>query len=475
VPRPRRRALAALSVAALGALAACGSTDRPQFTLSRRPIINGSVDTTHNAVVALVMRVYGSDEQFCTGTVVNTRAILTAGHCIREMGIQPTEAQIFFGQTVGSGGQKIPVSAGYVHPNYYLSTDGKPVNDVAVLILSQDAPVAPMAWKQEALDNIGGQTVTLVGYGVTDAPSQTGNGTRRVIQQSVTDIDDMYIYYGNGYSGTCQGDSGGPMFLNVGGLETVVGVTSYGDQSCVQLGANTRVDIYASFIAQYAGSSTGGELPVSVAITSPPHGSTQGPSFAVTANVSSNAGVARAELLINNSPSGSLTQGPWTFQVSNLPNGSYTLVVRGTGQDGGTGESSIQVTVAASQTACSASNPCPQGYDCVNQQCISNQAPPGTTGAPCTKNADCQTGICIDGDTPDGYCSQTCQGATDCPHSAACWDVGGMRLCGPPDSLTNSFTTREIVGGCHAAGHPAGALGALLLLLLGLVRGRQRG
>jgi secreted trypsin-like serine protease len=450
--------------------------DGRQFTLSRRPIINGSVDTVHTSVVALTMHIYGTYEQFCTGTVIATRAILTAGHCIKESGLQPTEVTVYFGQTVGIGGQMIPVTAGYVHPNYYLSGNGAPVNDVAVLILGQDAPVAPMAWQGTTLGNIIGQTVTLVGYGVTDAASQTGNGTRRVVDQAVSDMDDMYLYYQGGSSGTCQGDSGGPMFLNVGGTETVVGVTSFGDQSCVQLGANTRVDPYASFIAQYAGSSSSGEQPVTVTITSPQNGSTQGPSFTVSANVTSTAGVARAELLINNSPSGSLTQGPWTFQASNLPNGAHTIVVRGTGQDGGTGQASITVTVAAAQTTCSESNPCPQGFDCVNQQCVSNQVVPGTTGAPCTGNAECQSGICIDGDTPDGYCSQACQGPSDCPHSAACWDVGGMRLCGPPDSITGHPLAREVAGGCHAAGHPGGPLGAVLLLLaLGLARGRPRG
>ena len=90
----------------------------------------------------------------------------------------------------------------------------------------------------------------MVGYGVTNAKSQTGNGTRRTVNETIEDQDTTFLYYGGGVSGTCQGDSGGPTFLMMNGVKTLVAVTSYGDSTCVQLGANTRVDTYAAFLSR---------------------------------------------------------------------------------------------------------------------------------------------------------------------------------------------------------------------------------
>jgi uncharacterized protein (TIGR03382 family) len=48
--------------------------------------------------------------------------------------------------------------------------------------------------------------------------------------------------------GKCRGDSGGPSFAQIDGSLTVVGVTSFGDSQCAQLGADTRTDVEKSFI-----------------------------------------------------------------------------------------------------------------------------------------------------------------------------------------------------------------------------------
>ena len=51
--------------------------------------------------------------------------------------------------------------------------------DVSVWKLASAAPVAAMPWQQTSLSDPSGKTVQLVGYGVTNANSQSGNGTRR--------------------------------------------------------------------------------------------------------------------------------------------------------------------------------------------------------------------------------------------------------------------------------------------------------
>jgi V8-like Glu-specific endopeptidase len=487
-PHAPRRLLVAVSLLVAVAAPSCGR-DQPQFTLARRPIINGQVDTTHQSVVALVYTSYGTTEQFCTGTVIAPRWVLTAAHCYRESGLPPNQTKVFFGQTVGAGGTTIAVVNAYTHPQYYLASNGLPVNDVCVVELGQDSPAPAMPWQSTPLGNVIGQSMTFVGYGVTDAASQTGNGTRRAVDEVINDQDSTYIIYGGGTSGTCQGDSGGPAFTNTS-PETVIGVTSAGDQSCVQQGYNTRVDTYADFIKQYVGNTQ--PQPVTVGITQPQNGSTQGSNFGVSVTASSAAGVARVDLYLDGALQSSLNSAPYTFTLNNVAAGAHTIRAVGTGTDGGTGEASVSVTVAAAP--CSTQAPCATGFQCVNGQCIA--LTPGSPGASCTLNTECVSGMCIDG-ASDGYCTEPCGSDQDCHNQAACLDVGGTSctlnadcvsgvcaggscagLCGPPYSATaaGGGPGREVVGGCRGApADPATPLaGALLLLLCVVARRRPR-
>jgi len=263
------------------------------------------------AVVALTYQ----GEQFCSGTVVSPRTVITAGHCLRETGIPVTSMKVFFGTTVGSSGTTLSVVGGAAHPSYYVRSDGAPINDIAYLTLAQDAPVTPMAWQSTPLGNVVGKTVQLVGYGVTNAKYQTGNGTRRTYYDTIDDQDDIFLYYGGGTSGTCQGDSGGPMFLNVNGVKTLIAVTSYGDYSCLQLGANTRVDTYASFLAPNI---TGG-------------GGTTPQPQPTTVTALSN-GVAKTGL--------SGAQGSWQYFSIDVPSGQSSLTIA---TSGGTGDVDLYV------------------------------------------------------------------------------------------------------------------------------------
>jgi secreted trypsin-like serine protease len=423
---PRAGTLLLVLVALSVPVAAC--VNGVPTALSRRPIINGQVDEEHSAVVALTA--WG--EQFCTGTVIAPRAILTAGHCVEESGINPRDMKAFFGTTVGGAGSQVSVTAAKVHPQYYIRGDGAPMYDVAVLTLAQDAPVTPMKWQRTPLSDLSGSLVTLVGYGVTNAQRQTGNGTRRVVDESVMQMDEMFIYYGGGASGTCQGDSGGPMFLDVDGTLVLVGITSWGDQSCVQLGGNTRVDVFAGFIAPLA------PVTVNLAVTSPTEGDIVGSSFTVTADATSDAGLAEVDVLVDGEIAGAAVEPPYTFSVSGLSDGEHVIMVRATGTDSAVGVASVHVTVATL-----------------------------TVGDACSDGAQCGSGLCADADSGNGFCTQACETNADCPNDAACNVVAGGNLCGPPGSAA---------GGCQAGGSSAGAgLGLLLLgLALGLAGARRR-
>jgi secreted trypsin-like serine protease len=500
MPYAHLRLLACLCLAAAcGVAASCAPPER-QLGRHERPIINGVVDTTHQSVVALVLTAGSTipGGEFCTGTVIAKRWVLTAGHCWVDADFLPSETSVFFGQTVGTGGQLIGVANAYVHPQYYTASDNTPMYDVAMVELAQAAPVPAMAWQRTSLENLVGQTVTLVGYGVTDASAHTGKGTRRSVDLAVTGQDAMFVTYGPAAGGTCGGDSGGPM-LKHGAVETVVSVTSYGDSSCVAMGGNTRTDVFANFIAQYADRPDPDPQPVTVSFAQPQSGSTQQSAFAVRVDAQSSAGVAKVELHLDGVLQGSLAVGPWNFSLQGVADGAHTLRAVASGSDGGTGEASVSFTVGT-QPQCSAQSPCATGYDCVNGQCVvhtpadgcsaerpcstgfhcSNAVcvadavvPPGTAGASCTRNEECQSALCAEGDTDHGYCTEACASNQDCHNDAACLDTDGTLRCGPPYSALPTGATgggQEVVGGCRAAPRrAAGAPASLALLLLGLV------
>jgi len=300
-------------------LCACGDAGVQLPGMTGAPIINGAVDTTDVAVVALTYQ----GTQFCTGTVIASRTVLTAGHCLRETGYPVTQIRVFFGTTVGSSGTSIGVVAGDAYPSYYVRSDGAPIHDVAYLTLAQDAPVAPMAWQQSALPSLVGQTLQMVGYGVTNAYYQSGSGTRRTVDLKITGQDSTFLYYGPDTKGTCQGDSGGPTFAMINGVKTLVAVTSYGDSTCVQEGANTRVDAYASFIASHltGTTATGG-------------GTSGGTTTPTTTALQSGIPVANL----------SGTAGSWRYFSIAVPSGQQSLQVA---MSSGTGDADLYVRQGA--------------------------------------------------------------------------------------------------------------------------------
>ncbi len=114
-------------------------------------------------------------------------------------------------------------------------------------------------------DDLGPQCTDLgeqksVGYGITD-PTQGKNalsGLKYTVTHDTKVRDAWHIEAdgaqpdglqvcgaGTGEEPTCEGDSGGPSFDSAG---HIVGVTSYGDQGCMDIAVSTRTDAYAAWI-----------------------------------------------------------------------------------------------------------------------------------------------------------------------------------------------------------------------------------
>jgi len=234
-------------------LVGCAQVEPPQeqpFGQADQPIINGTKDTVHDAVVAVI-----GGQSACTGTIIAKDVaakkgyVLTAAHCVSD----PPEV-VVRGENYQNGTNYNVI--GYkAHEQYNGS-----IYDFAMVTFTwnqNEPPVIPALTK--AQDNMAaGTTVDFVGYGVLSAdPNSPGNSTRYHVSGQLDEVTSLTVHYNQSNSGayannagTCFGDSGGPALYNLDG-EKVAAITSYGDPNCTQFGVSSRVSSIEAWIAAY--------------------------------------------------------------------------------------------------------------------------------------------------------------------------------------------------------------------------------
>lgn len=245
---PKKLAVAALAITMLQLGVGCSATragDEGDFeSESRRdnPIVNGQETSDYPATGMLLSQ----GQPFCTATVIAPRSVVTAAHCVENQ--DPSSFTFGLGPNYMQIDAELKVVAAVTHPQW---DSQQLANDIAVVTLAEDAPVAPIALNKAMDDSWIGRTVTLVGYGVSDGPSQTGAGIKREVDVTIDQLEATTLHYTTTKGQTaCNGDSGGPAYADEGGQLVIAGITSYGDQNCQQFGVYTRVDAFLDFIEQ---------------------------------------------------------------------------------------------------------------------------------------------------------------------------------------------------------------------------------
>ncbi len=226
------------------------------------PIIGGTQDNVNSATV-LLEGFEGNQGYDCSGTIIAVNGtvgyVLTAGHCVAG-----TVTTVKIGANVNSAAAHTAIQQ-WQHPNFNSNTLNYDFGMVAFDGADANTPVVPAATSPDGV-SANGTTLELSGYGLTQAGAPPGGmpsgpTTHRMhVNEQTTDLinilgnqaPDTSIQIGfsqeNG-TGTCSGDSGGPAYLGTGANRRVVGVTSYGDQSCAQFGVSGRVSaVYSTFI-----------------------------------------------------------------------------------------------------------------------------------------------------------------------------------------------------------------------------------
>lgn len=236
-------------------LAGCGpsleSPEREDVASTRSAIVGGTLNPGDPEVFMLFIQGNNGTGSGCTATLIDSRTLLTAAHCVDPRTLNAASVQIWAmnkpNQNQVAQTDLIRVTETRYHPNWNPNTSLG--FDIAVALLEKKpAGVTPKPWNKESVAGKGGQPLRAIGYGTTG--NDMGSGVKRQVALTFRQISQDLIYLGNQSSkGVCHGDSGGPSFHTFpDGVERVVGVHSFTiTEQCVD-GADTRVDTYQSFI-----------------------------------------------------------------------------------------------------------------------------------------------------------------------------------------------------------------------------------
>jgi len=249
-------ALATIAGLTLSLLIAPTATARPTGDEPLDPSIIGGTNATIAEApwqVGLVYRPINQPDyqsQFCGGSIISSWEIVTAAHCLYDpnesWNVSASQLGIVVGTAALSTTQKtsLPVSSITIHPGWNWNTFN---NDVAVVRLAEPIAMTPGLHRAIPLATItvaDGTSSLITGWGNTSTSGS--NYPTQLKKATVTTVSDASC--NTAYSGVggitastmlcatgpsftrdaCQGDSGGPLVVDVAGVQTLAGITSWG-------------------------------------------------------------------------------------------------------------------------------------------------------------------------------------------------------------------------------------------------------
>lgn len=239
-------------------------------------IIDGSTATNNDwpYITALVTKGASAyDGQFCGGSYIGDRYILTAAHCLEN--VFKDDFDVIVGinnlSNESNEGVRLGVQQFYIHPNYDAVTLA---NDIAIVELpraltSNEASPVELAERSTRGTTVIGTSLTVAGWGSTTPEYGNHTTSAQLLEVTVpmvaqdmcasafagvsSSIDSENFCAGYRYEGfdSCRGDSGGPLVLS--NERTQLGIVSFGSTRCgdaSSYGVYTNISKFVWWIEQ---------------------------------------------------------------------------------------------------------------------------------------------------------------------------------------------------------------------------------
>ena len=237
-------------------------------TLTTTPAlaIQGGEIATSNGIVVALSHGINSNRAFCSGSLLEPRIVVTAGHCVVENGAATFFPNGIYIPTPGADLNKdVKSTRARVIQRFWVngftnSSDSVEANDFAVLVLDKDLakPLLTRLATQTEISSLQSSRalITHLGYGKlglnTDNDGVPRQLTLNMQPRSIFSgfpTNSSFQTRGSSTKSICPGDSGGPVVTKIGNDWVLLGAQAGGDMSCARpyLGSDTTTIFSATY------------------------------------------------------------------------------------------------------------------------------------------------------------------------------------------------------------------------------------